>query len=553
MIEYEVTYQYQHPVDSSKRVTENFETNSILLSNTSGSYSLKLKGSNDTYAVFDSSGNAKTDLESFEMPNNAVVGVYIKATDDDIEPYEITVQGKASIKSSNGQFTLKKIDTSCNLFTNGAIAGVKNYPCNNNTKKLFSSSLNQASDSDGWIYLGEYPLQYNIYTVFEVVLKQGFPYNNRIGETEEKSENIKVFAKAPTVAGGKARLCVDDGTSYSAEGITARPGQPFSLEIEILNGNNPGVEWDFGNGYKSNNCPKYQKISDLKFEKVQYEQSPARIGAVSEYTLKIKIGNSEESFEESFKVNILDTQFGTLYTNEVWRGEHIIKGPVIIPAGKTLTIGEQNNSVNESDIQCLCLASSIDEDCASIIVEKEGTLVIDAGNKKTINIVQAKQTEKGFEEVPSHEYKTSKYWNGITVKGTLSGDNLRLSRAENGLFVDSGATVELSSIDINDCEKTGIKLSGELTAASININEQDTTDTIERGIVLLEGSTLKINDSFQIKNCVVGLHLLGQEFKAKNGFISDCKEYGIKVDGNGIYDYKFIKLEKNGRNEYLRK
>ena len=557
-ISYDCIYEYANPVKPGEIITETNNNNSILaLSNNKGRYSIRVKGEDDSYLVIDDSGRiTKGSTESFKMPDTGVVKLSIKVEDPDLESYQIQLQGYVELTSENGKFKLQETDT-IPVVTKGATAGCGQTELRDDNKNKFITS--DKTMNGNWVELGDYALQYNITTVFAVELTEGFTGN----QEEWSNKNIRLYAKSPSVLGGKARLMVGDAGSYNADGITARPWQPIKMEIVPATENQSLTDlfWDFGNGLTSENCGKYDKKSNTKFENICYEQSPNRTGSLSEYKLKIRSGSDEAEF----KVNIIDTQWGELLGNEVWRGEHIIKKEIIVPANKTLQIGDTAHSDYDSDITCLCVGKISEESKGGISVEQDGTLILDEGDDKTIRFVQAGFKDDKYVEAADDDKSSLNMWKGIAVKGLLKGDTLNLRDAECGLTVYPNGSIEVSDllnidrckkgilmngtslkskeIRLNNCSGYGIKLNSALECEKFLLTDNG------RGLVLTGNGSFKA-DNLEIKDCITGIHLLGGNLILGSGKISGCREYGIKKDTDRSYTYSAFSFEGNERNIY---
>ena len=557
-ISYDCIYEYANPVKPGEIITETNNNKSILaLSNNKGHYSIRVKGEEGSYLVIDDSGTIREgSTESFKMPDTGVVKLAIKVEDPDIEPYQIQLQGYVELTSENGKFKLQETDT-IPVVTKGATAGCGKTELRDDNKNKFITS--DKSMDVNWVELGNYALQYNITTVFSVELTEGF-----VGNQEEWSnKTIRLYAKSPSVLGGKARLMVGDVGSYNADGITARPWQPIKMEIVPAAENQSLTDlfWDFGNGLTSENCGKYDKKSNTKFENICYEQSPDRTGALSEYKLKIRSGSDEAEF----KVNIIDTQWGELLGNEVWRGEHIIKKEIIVPSNKTLQIGDTAHSDYDSDITCLCVGKISEEAKGGISVEQGGTLILDEGDDKTIRFVQADFKDDIYCEAAEEDKSWQNMWKGIAVKGLLKGDTLNLCDAACGLTVYPNGSIEFSDlikidrckngilmngtslkskeIRLNNCSGYGIKLNSALECEKFLLTDNG------RGLVLTGNGSFKA-DNLEIQDCITGIHLLGGNLILGSGKISGCREYGIKKDTDRSYTYSAFSFEGNERNIY---
>lgn len=556
-ISYDCIYEYENPVHKNEIIVEKTTSDKLVLSNNKAQYLLKVKGDNNSHLVIKSNGEIlEGSPDAFEMPETGVVGIEVKVEDKDIEPYKMQIQGMVELTSQNGKFKLQETDT-LPVGAEGAIAGCSGYSLNNDTQNCFITY--GKTMTNGWIDLGQYALQYNITTIFNIEFTEGFT-----GQQEQWTDKtIRLYAKAPSVLGGKARLIVGDASSYNADGITARPWQKIKMEVLPADENQTitGLTWDFGNGRTSESYGEYNKISNFKFEDIYYEQSETRMGALSEYKLKIRSGTDEAEF----KVNIIDTQWGELCGNEVWRGEHIIKKEIIVPNNRTLQIGDTEHSGYDNDITCLCVGKINPEDKGGITVEQGGTLIIDEGDSKTIRFVQGIFKNEGYNEADENERSPQNKWNGITIKGELKGDSINITDADYGLKILAGGKIELSdSIKVERCNR-GISMKGiSLKAKEISLRncsgygikldsiidcEKLFISNCERGGILTENGNFFV-DNLEIKNCTTGLHLLGGKLEIGKGSIQNCKEYGIKTDNDGNYKYDKVIFSNNERNIY---
>lgn len=554
---YDCIYEYKNPVKPAETITEKIcNDKKIKLKNNKGRYSIRVKGEDNTYLVIDDKGDIKEgSTETFKMPDTGVVELAIKVEDSDIEEYQVLVQGYAELVSENGKFKLQETDTDP-VETRGGTAGCKEFVLGSNNKNVF---ISRDKEMDGnWVKIGKYALQYNVTTVLAVELTEGYSGN----QEQWTDKTVRLYVQSPSVMGGKARLMVGDAGSYNADGITARPNQPIKMEIVPAEGGQAFTDlfWDFGNG-KTSKENDYKKNNNASFEKIYYEQSPERTGALSEYKLKITSGTDEAEF----KVNIIDTQFGTLYGDEVWRGEHIIKKEIIVPRNMKLQIGDTAHSEYDSDITCLCVGSINLEDKGGITVEQGGELILDEGEAKTIRFVQAGFKDDKYVEAAEEEKSWQNKWRGIVVKGNLSGDSLNLFDEDCGLTVFPGVSIKLTdSIKMENCGN-GILMNGEsLKAKEIKLNKCSgyglkLNSTLEckklfvsnsgRGVVLTENGSLTA-DNLEIKDSITGIHLLGGNLVIKRGVISGCSEYGIKKDTDKSYNYESFDFEGNERNIY---
>ena len=156
------------------------------------------------------------------------------------------------------------------------------------------------------------------------------------------------------------------------------------------------------------------------------------------------------------------------------------------------------------------------------------------------------------------EYWTGKY--EITGKVVVpEGKVLILENADvtadgkaDGNVMDSGFDVygkmeTLGSVTMNSGNPVmkwkGIKIGGTLTGDNLNIEDG------QRGLTVLENGKAEIK-GLEITKALTGLHLLGGEFKCEKMNINECRQYGIKEESAGQYDYGNLEFCNNGRNLY---
>ncbi|SEQ59122.1 Ig-like domain (group 3) [Treponema bryantii] len=90
----------------------------------------------------------------------------------------------------------------------------------------------------------------------------------------------------------------------------------------------------------------------------------------------------------------------------------------------------------------------------------------------------------------------------------------------------------------------GIKIDGELNGDLLDIN------SAQRGLTLLANGKVKLEE-LKIDNCLTGLHLFGGSLKTDKLTVINSKQYGIKEEEAGQYEYGEEVLDGNGRNSYI--
>lgn len=386
--------------------------------------------------------DGKANCEGYiEIPADGSIYIECKIEDKDSEPYEIEVKQKVKLNCQEEEILVSKESFIQKGNTGYSIFDKKNYPNVYREEQWYRFST------------PEY-LAYNKQTCLVIRVKEGY------GSDAIDKELGEIYLKAEPLDLGGFKLQVCEEASYNYFGITASPFQDVQMEVE----GRESITWNFGD-----DCVEKSK----KIVTHAWSQSPERKGSVSEYILKLTQENEGNDVE--VPIHIVDTKAGALYGDEVWIGEHEILGPVIVPNGKTLTIGRKTDSTEEINI--LCIEDSNEKYMGSIEVSNGGKLKINNGTEKVI-IVSGENTNKGIVEETEEDIS---YWKGIRIK-------------------DGGEA------EIENTEIMGSK----------------------RGVAVEKGASLVIKESLLSKN-EIGLHVFGS-CEIEDVEISENKEYGIKEE-----------------------
>ena len=387
--------------------------------------------------------DGKANCEGYiEIPADGSIYIECKIEDKDSEPYEIEVKQKVKLNCQEEEILVSKESFIQKGNTGYSIFDKKNYPNVYREEQWYRFST------------PEY-LAYNKVTCLVIRVKEGY------GSDAIDKELGEIYLKAEPLDLGGFKLQVCEEADYNFFGITASPFQNVQMEVE----GRESITWNFGDG---------KKVKEEKTVTHAWKQSPERKGSVSEYILTLTTKETEEQGVE-VPIHIVDTKAGALYGDEVWIGEHEILGPVIVPNGKTLTIGRKTDSTEEINI--LCIEDSNEKYMGSIEVSNGGKLKINNGTEK-VRIVSGENTNKGIVEETEEDIS---YWKGIRIK-------------------DGGEA------EIENTEIMGSK----------------------RGVAVEKGASLVIKESLLSKN-EIGLHVFGS-CEIEDVEISENKEYGIKEE-----------------------
>lgn len=397
-----------------------------------------------------------TQNDKFEIPSNGCIYLEYKIDNPDCEPYELELREMVKLPDED-MFISIGLEGFIHI---GAMKECKTYTYADN-QIIF--------DGEKWnTFENPLYLDFNRPTNLQIYTKEGFLYKHQTGKTYGQvgytSEVIKLQAVAPDLGGFK--LMVGDDAGYNDKGITAKPFQ--EVKISISSDNIKNVVWDFGD----ENTSTELEVSHM------WSQLDSREADTSNYLLKITYG----TIEKQIPVFIVDTQYGKLYGDEIWRGKHKILSTIKVGSGQILTIGDYTNKETE----ILCIGDLTEDYKGEIFIDENAELVVNNGKK--VKFVESRNDSAGYVAQKELIYG----WKGIRCKGTLS--------IENAEFLYS-----------------------------------------DRAITVLDGGIGKINNCDFISN-KIGLHLLrGSKFTSDNILMENNRQYGIKQEkGSNLSLQRYI-------------
>lgn len=440
----ETGYILSWEIEGIEGIRERTEEVKIQTANSEGNVKIQIIGKEDDGedSVLDISfidRKAKSTDGELKIPADGSIYIAYTVEDKDSEPYEIEVREKVKVNGRDEYLIVAKEGFLQKGNTGYSVYGGEKNP-------------NDYAEGVWFRFSNPEYLAYNKVTCLVIRVKEGY------GSDAIDKELGEIYLKAEPLDLGGFTLQVCEEADYNYFGITASPFQNVQIEVEGID----SITWDFGD-----NCVEKSK----KIVTHAWKQSPERKGSVSEYILTLT--TKEQGVE--VPIHIVDTKAGALYGDEVWIGEHEILGPVIVPNGKTLTIGRKTDSTEEINI--LCIEDSNEKYMGSIEVSNGGKLKINNGTEK-VRIVSGENTNEGIVEETEEDIS---YWKGIRIK-------------------DGGKA------EIENAEIMGSK----------------------RGFVVEKGASLVIKESLLSKN-EIGLHVFGS-CEIEDVEISENKEYGIKEE-----------------------
>ena len=154
------------------------------------------------------------------------------------------------------------------------------------------------------------------------------------------------------------------------------------------------------------------------------------------------------------EIEVVNTQAGTLYTDEYWSDDHSLTGEVIVPDGVTLTIADGTTVSARGSY-----GSSLYE---------PGGLTVDTGGTM----------QSGDNVIFERSDTFSSYWTGITLKGTGVFTNLSIREALRGLTVYSGSEPG----EISGCDFAGNRIGLHVFKDGLVVDGSTFTDNLYYGI-----------------------------------------------------------------------
>lgn len=540
--------------------------------NTPGILKIRLIGTNregteERYLILNSDGEKIVDESSddFFVPVTGEIGIEFKIEDKDFDDYDVHAKGLLLTNFINEE-TLVEEKQEMEIAMEGCFSSGKilSRMIDGEERRIFCTENNL----NDWNSFGEakIKLYYNKTFNMRITMEEG--YNGKNGNLKDvtKSSVIKLKANNPDLGG--FHLLVGEEAGYNKEGITAQPHQLIELGLERNENHSElqNIEWDFGDGKKKNG-------NNVTHE---YGQNPNRTGNTSEYDMKIKCVQDQQVKLATIKVYIVDTQYGALFGDEEWIGEHVVLGKIQIPEGKTLTVKENlNDSNNETKV--IVIGTPEIKRKPSIDVLPSGRLVVQGSENNQIVFSEGKNGET-FSEIEDGD---SKKWGGIVVKKDAmfevkentdvlikhtttglflekdSSANINVLNIEkasdvglinNGTFVanqivikdtpigiEIGNKMSLSNLTIKNCSEGLICESEDTNSITLNIENVDINGYGERGVYISENFTLisKGSDKFYITGFKGGILNEGEiEISHEDATVENCSTYGIKSSGS---------------------
>ena len=305
-----------------------------------------------------------------------------------------------------------------------------------------------------------------------------FTLEDQAGNTAV-AESVLRYNKAPAV-------------SMNAAALTVRPGAVVRLEdlVSVTDDEGPRTgdysltfTWTPGNGTDAQTWSGGSALASVfgvgAGHTTAYAQE-SKTAQISAYTgILVVRDRYGKTTTTSLPMTVENTRVGALLVDEHWSGPFRTRGWITVPSGRTLTLDGAEVTVEAS-------LGSDGTMLGGIAVLEGGTLLI------------SPSTPGARSEVTTGV--SGVYWDGIRVRGTVSGIGVDLSYARRALVLEAS------------------------------------------GIIRLSQSDLRWN--------AIGLHLLGGSLEWNGWTVANNEEYGVKEDGAGTYTMKNSDFQNNGVDYY---
>ena len=204
------------------------------------------------------------------------------------------------------------------------------------------------------------------------------------------------------------------------------PGRPLTMEVYLNPSLPPPITylWNFGDGTASSHASS--PVHAYFHPNLEDQET------IYNLTLTVTDGNLEEH-KKYASVIIRNTDKGRLFTNEIWGGEHILSGDVLVPAGIQLGISDNTD------------------------VKIHGSPVYGYNHRLTIEgKLKADPGVSFYMKELIH-----KPWRGILLKGESENlSNITIRNAEQGLVVAPAAQLQQIQNCIFQENEIGVRLLG---------------------------------------------------------------------------------------------
>lgn len=185
--------------------------------------------------------------------------------------------------------------------------------------------------------------------------------------------------------------------------------QPVEFEVQPMNNQQlSNFQWNFGDGSTSMEPTPSHKYSTLTPD-----------GQFNLVTVNATDENGKQ-LQSAFKIAVVNTSHGTLYSDETWSESHVVDGEVIVPAGITLTIAPET----------------------LVVFQATGRIVVQG---KLYAVDPGKKIQLDWQSGPDN-------WRGVLFKDTGSGelDGVSVRHVEWGINVSDSGTLILKNVFFTD-------------------------------------------------------------------------------------------------------
>lgn len=268
-------------------------------------------------------------------------------------------------------------------------------------------------------------------------------------------------------------------------------------------------------------------------------------GAIESQSISIAGTDAETGLKANGDITTGNITVSGFATGIVFSGKEMNSGATTITGSSVKgieTTGNLNAGTNKIEInaaggKALETSNTGSVICGELVIEGTGDIGLESDG--SIN-AEEKITVTGYK-------------NGVNSKGEIKSKEIDVSVPEStvseiGILNEGEITADIVTVsgfrDRNLEIRNGILRTGNITITGG-----------KRGFILNKGilsrkegeNSLTLN----IRNCKTGMHLLGGALTELTGTISNCEEYGIKIDENGTYNYSDMTITDCGRKIYI--
>jgi hypothetical protein len=220
-----------------------------------------------------------------------------------------------------------------------------------------------------------------------------------------------------------------------ADYIAIHPGEKFAIEVAPIAG--ALVDWDYEWNFEYDVDPTAELEPGSAIDHI-YHQKPDQKTDTAIYTMFLKITGKGDQLGKDWEVKkpvwVIDTQIGSLFEDEVWKGPHTILGKVVIPPERTLTI-QQVASGPQGSTSVDLEGGIVYGYAQGITVKPHGTLEILSDTASSPLVLIKRRVLPGQATPPD--------WDTLRIEGTATIKGADIKDAVRGITVTGTGSLTL--------------------------------------------------------------------------------------------------------------